>query len=303
MKNALIVITALLALSILGVVVLELVVSSHLDGGKGRVAVLAAWEVKPALTQIVERYEAETGRRVDVRFGTSRALLAQLKHSEEGDLFICASERERARAVEEALVPRWAKRPLAYLVPAMIVRHNAPMDIVYSSDLVSEQARLVIADPELDSMGRFAVELVESVRDVRHFGAQARELVIAMPPSAPEAVELVSLAKADAAIAWRVMQQWEPAFLGVKDFDPEEIPRVCRVSVGKTAFCRDVEAANDFLQYMAEPDTQAVLKKWGYITTRADAQQAAPEATIGGEPAVPARWRHDAAHESAGVDE
>jgi molybdate transport system substrate-binding protein len=303
MKNALIVVMALLVLAIVGAVLLEAVLSSHIEGGKDRLVVLAAWEIKPALAEIVADYEKQSKRRVDVRYGTSRMLLAQLKLSESGDLFICASERERDAAVEEGLVPRWPARPLAYLVPAMIVRHNAPVEIVYAADLLSAGARLVVADPELDEMGRYAAELVESIRDVRRFGEQVRALVVAMPPSAPEAVELVELGGADVAIAWRVIQQWDPAFLDVKDFDPEEICRVCRVSVGRTALCRDAAAANEFLAFLVEPDAQAILAKWGYITTRAEAQRAAPEATIGGEPSVPERWRPGAQDETGGGGE
>jgi ABC-type molybdate transport system substrate-binding protein len=130
-----------------------------------------------------------------------------------------------------------------------------------------------------------------------------RELVVAMPPSAPEAVELVELGEADVAIAWRVMQQWDPVFLDAKDFDPEEVCRVCRVSVGRTAFCHDVAAAHEFLDFVAGPDAQAILAKWGYIATRAEARRAAPEATIGGEPRVAPRWRHGAQDETGGAGE
>jgi molybdate transport system substrate-binding protein len=303
MKNALIVVAALLVLSIVGAVALEAVLSSDIEGGQGRLVVLAAWEVKPALAEIVASYEKQSKRRVDVRYGTSRTLLAQLKLSESGDLFICASERECKRALDEGLVPRWFPQPLAYLVPAMIMRPNAPVAIAYATDLLSEGARLVIADPELDEMGQYAAELVESIRDVRRFGERVRELVVAMPPSGPEAVELVELGEAEVAIAWRVMQQWDPVFLDAKDFDPEEILRVCRVSVGRTAFCRDVEAAKDFLDFLAGPDAQAILAKWRYITRRADARRAAPEATIGGEPHVPPQWRQGAQDETGGAGE
>jgi molybdate transport system substrate-binding protein len=273
--------------------------SSHLDAAKRPLVVLSAWEMKPALEEIAVRYEADTGRRVDLRFGTSRMLLAQLTLAEQGDLFICASKREQDTAVEEGLVTKWSERPLAYLVPAMIVRRDARVDIRWLSDIVSEDARLVIADPEHEPMGRVAAELVEAAG----FGKQARALVAATPPSAPEAVELVSLAKADVAIAWRVMQQWEPDFLQVVEFDPEEITRVALVTIGKTRFCRDDEAANSFVKFLAGNDAQGALQKWRYITTRADAMKAAPEATLGGEPDLPPRWRAGAQNNNPGVDE
>lgn len=301
MKAALIVVASVLVLAVAGVAVLHLVGASRLDGAKEPLVVLAAWEIKPALDQIAERYEAATGRRVDLRFGTSRALLAQLKLSEEGDLFICASERERARAVEEGLVSWWSDRPLAYLVPAMIVRHGFPIE--YLSDIVLEQATLVIPDPELEPMGRFAVEIIEAARDTRDFAEQARKLVCAMPPSTPEAVELVSLGRADVAIAWGIMQQWEPDFLDVVNLDPEEITRVGLVTIGKTQFCHNDEAASDFYRFLFGEEAQGILTKWRYITTEAEAVRAAPEAVIGGEPEVPDWRRRGKQNDFGGIDE
>lgn len=299
MKAALITVAALLVFSVLGAVVLEVVLSSHLDAAKAPLVVLSTWEMKPALEEIAARYEADTGRRVDLRFGTSRMMLAQLKLSEQGDLFICASKREQDRAVEEGLVSKWSGRPLAYLVPAMLVRRNSRVSIKWLSDIISEQARLVVADPDHEAMGRVAAELVEAAG----FGEQVRALVAATPPSAPEAVELLSLGKADVAIAWRVMQQWEPDFLRIVEFDPEEITRVGLVTIGMTRFCRDDEAANTFVQFLAGNDAQGALQKWRYVTTRADAIKAAPEAKLGGEPDVPPRWRAGAQNDNPGVDE
>jgi len=301
MKAALIVVASVLVLAVAGVAVLHLVGASRLDDAKEPLVVLAAWEIKPALEQIAERYEAATGRRVDLRFGTSRTLLAQLKLSEEGDLFICASEREQARAVEEGLVSWWSKRPLAYLVPAMLVQHGSPIE--YLSDVVSEYATLVIPDPELEPMGRFAVEIIEAVPEMGDFAGEARELVCAMPPSTPEAVELVSLGRADVVIAWGIMQQWEPDFLDVVNLDPEEITRVGLVTIGKTQFCHNDEAASDFYRFLFEEEAQGILAKWRYITTEAEAVRAAPEAVIGGEPEVPDRWRHGRQNNLGEVDE
>jgi len=301
MKAALVIVLAALVVCVIAVVVLELVATSRLDQGKEPLVVLATWEIKPALEQIAESYEAVTGQRVDLRFGTSQTLLAQLAFSEQGDFFICISERERARAVEEGLVPQWSRRPVAYLIPAMIVRHD--FEIEYLSDIVSEQMTLVIPDPEVEAMGRIAVEIIEAAGNTPEFGEEARALVLAMPPSTPEAVQMVSLGKAEVTIAWGMMQQWEPDFLKVVALDPEEITRVGVVTIGRTRFCRDEEAASNFLRFLSSETAQRLLSKWRYITTRAEAMKAAPDAAFGGEPEVPERWLGGAHDDNPGADE
>jgi molybdate transport system substrate-binding protein len=298
MKAALIIVTVLFVVTVAGVVVLEMIASSRLDTSKRPLAVAASWDVKPALEQIAQRYEAQTGRRVDVRYGTSAELLAELQLSKQGDVYICSSARERGKAVEAGVVTQWEKRPLAYLVPAIIVQRNSPVTVQYLSDLFEGGLSLVIADPEQEAMGRYAIELLEAAG----LGKAAREVVQEMAASAPAAVELVSLGKVDAAIAWRAMQQWEPAFLSVVEI-PEDVARVALVSVGTTAFCRDVEAVGDFIEFLDESEAQSILQKWHYTTRHADALKAAPDATLGGEPELPARWRAVTQQERAGAEE
>jgi molybdate transport system substrate-binding protein len=298
MKAALIVVTGLLVFAVVVVVMLELIASSRFDSSKRPLVVVASWDVKPPLEQIAERYEVQTGRRVEVRYGAPPTLLAELQLSKQGDVCICSSARERAAAVEAGLIPQWHETPLAYLVPAIITRRDLPVAVEYLSDLFEEGVSLVIADPAQEPMGRYAVELVEAAG----YGDAARDLVQAMAPSTPTAVELVSLGKVDAVIAWRAMQQWEPAFLAVVEI-PENVTRIGTVLVGTTVFCGDVGAASDFIEFLGGVDAQEILHKWQYTTRHADAMTAAPRATLGGEPEVPARWTAGAQLEGGGVEE
>lgn len=297
MKAAVIVVAGLLVLSVLGVVVLEWSLSSRLESGKRALVVLSAWEPKPALEEIATEFEQQTGRRVRLLFGTSGTMLAQLKRAEEGDLYICASARARTTAKEEGLIDAASGRLLAYLVPGIIVRRGNPLGIEYLNDIADREARLAIADPALEPMGCFAAELVEATR----LGDDLRPLVQAMTPSAPEAVQLVSLGNADVAIAWRMMQQWEPDFLEVVEI-PEDVTRIGLLTVAKTMFCRDGEAADEFLDYLQSNEARAIFAKWRYTTTREEAVKAGPDAKLGGEPELPERWRAPAQGNNSGAN-
>ena len=289
MKAALIIVVVLLVVSVAGVVAIELVLTSHLDQSRPAVVVLAAWDIKPALQEIAARYEAQTGRRIDLRLGSSREILARLKLDGTGDVFICSSEPERKRAVDEGLVAKWPTGAIAYLVPAIITRFDCPVEVTGLDSLVAEELSLVIADPEQEAMGRFAADVLERAG----LGEDARTLVAMMPADAPKVVEMVSLGKADAAIAWGAMQQWDPEFLRVVKVG-QSVTGVAAVKAAPTTRARDAAAADEFIAFLRAPEAQTVLRTWQCAVTPDEAVKAAPrvrKAELGREPDVPERWR------------
>ncbi|MBN1919498.1 MAG: substrate-binding domain-containing protein [Verrucomicrobia bacterium] len=289
MKAAVIIVAVLLVVSAAGIIVLELLVSSDYDASKEPVVVLAVWDVKPALDEIIGRYEAQTGRRVEVRFGSSRELLARLKLDGRGDVLICSSVVARARASNEGLITRWAPGALAYLVPAIITRFDCPVEVTGLDTLVAEGLSLVIADPEQEPMGRFAAHMLEEAG----LGKDARALIALTPADAPTVVELVSLGRVDAAIAWGAMQQWDPEFLRVLKVE-RSVTGVAAVRVAVTTFARDTAAADELVAVLRSAESQEVFRKWQYAATLDEAAKAAPRvsrAGLGKEPDVPERWR------------
>ncbi len=242
---------------------------------------------KPAMEEAAQVFEQKTGIRVYLNFSGSGTMLAQMKLSRSGDLYIPGSPDYMAMAEQSGVVEPESVRIISYLIPAILVPPGNPRNIRTLSDLAQPGIKVGIANPEAVSIGLYTYEILEYNNLLSEVGKN----IVTYGESYARIVSLVVLKRVDAIIGWRVSSQWQPDTIAVVYLEPEQIPRLSYITGAIAMFTEDRASSQKLLDFLVSPEGQAIFSKWGYVTTENEARKFAPKAKIGGVYQLPETYK------------
>jgi molybdate transport system substrate-binding protein len=228
---------------------------------------------------------------VDVVFGGSGFVLAQMKLAKKGDLYFPGSSDFMEKAKVEGLVLPETERVVTYLIPAINVQKGNPKGIHSLKDLTTHGIRVAIANPEQVCVGMYAVEIVEknlSLSEKRGF----RENLVNYTESCEKTANVISLKAADAVLGWRVFQYWDPERIETIYLKPAEIPRIGYIPIAISKFAHEKVLAQQFINFLLSPQGKAIFRKHDYLVELKEARRFTKSDTpVGGEYILPDEWR------------
>ena len=235
--------------------------------GKTLVVYCAAGLKKP-VEAIAEKYRAETGVQVQLQYGGTGTLLAELRVARQGDLFIAADDASLADARKFDVIREVI--PLARQHPVIAVAAGNPKGIKTLADLERDGVRLALANPEAASVGKATKAALGDA-----YAALAAHAMVTKPTVSEIANDL-KLGAVDAAIVW---DSTVNTFSGLAAVEvPELSARVENTSVAVLSFTARPQAALRFARYLAAPEKGGeVFKADGFTPVQGDKWAARPE--------------------------
>ena len=148
------------------------------------ITVSAAVSLKEALTEAAAAYEKETGLRVNLNFGASGQLLAQIRDGAPVDGFVAASTAQMKEAVRLNLVDAYGQYTLAGNRLVLIVPEDSTLELRDFRALADRKVkRVAIGQPRTVPAGEYAVQalrharVLDAVADRLVFGATVRQVL------------------------------------------------------------------------------------------------------------------------------
>ena len=229
--------------------------------------------------------------KVDITFGGSKFVLAQMKIARRGDLYFPGSSDFMEKAKRENLVYGPTEKIIAYLLPAINVPRGSPKQIKNLRDLTKPGLRVGMADPETVCVGTYAVEVIE-----KNLGGDEKERlrrnIVAMVESCEKTANSVALRSVDAVLGWEVFTKWDPPRIETVLLRPEEIPRLGYLPIAVSTFTQNRKLAEDLLAFFTSPIAQKIFQRYGYLTTAEETKKSTlAHVPIGGEYIIPAGWK------------
>jgi molybdate transport system substrate-binding protein len=227
--------------------------------------VAAAADLGPALHEIADNFQKQTGDTVRLSFGSSGNLTTQIENGAPYDLFLSADlgypERLMKENLAEASLKAYAVGAIVLWVPAessLDVEH-AGMQVLLNPTV----KRLAIANPEHAPYGRAAVaalkyyKIYEKISNRLVLGeniSQAAQFV----ESRNAQVGIIALAGALALDGkgryWRIPQDAYPAL---------------QQGAIVTAHAKNKELARKFLEFLSTPESRAIFTRYGFAAPEA----------------------------------
>lgn len=225
------------------------------------------------MEEIRREYEAESGRRVVIQYGSSQSLLSQIEVSGTGDLYLPADDSflEMARKkglIEEALV-------IATMQCGIVVPKGNPQSIHELSDLFAADVRLVQANPDAAAVAK----LTKQITTASGLWDQLDKATDAYRTTVTDVANDVLVGAADAGIVYDAVLHTYPDLQFVKV--PQLAAGVSQVSVGVISSSSQPTAALHFARYLSARDRG--LKHYqthGFKVSGGDEWQDEPELTI-----------------------
>lgn len=246
------------------------------DAGSEVITLHCAAGLSKPVQRVAEAYEKETGHRINLQFGGSGTLLSGLQVSQQGDLFLAADESYTTQGREKGLIREVL--PVATLTPVIAVKKGNPKSITGLADLVREDVRLSLGDPQAAAIGQISKaifteaglwEKVETaVQDRGVFGATVNGL----------ATDLTA-GPIDATIIWSaVADQFEKSEALPLDLGKQHTRLV---SLGVLTATKHPAAALHFARYLTAKDRGLPLfTEDGFAAVAGDVWANTPELTL-----------------------
>ena len=128
------------------------------------ITVGAAISLKDALTDIAHCYESDTAQKIDLAFGSSGQLAAQIRNGAPIDLFISASPKQIDDLAKANLIDQTTRRTIATNTLVLIAPAASTDPPKSWQDLTNPKfKRIAIGDPRTVPAGEYAAQTLESL--------------------------------------------------------------------------------------------------------------------------------------------
>jgi molybdate transport system substrate-binding protein len=242
---------------------LALLLLSSVSSAAQGISVAAASDLQFALQDVKERFEKETGNRVQLALGSSGNFFTQIQNGAPFDLFFSADieypqKLEAAGLAEPGTLYQYAEGKLVMWVPK-----NSTLDLSLGLRLLLDPRvkKIAIANPAHAPYGRAAVAalrhegIYDKVADRLVLGENISQTASFVVSGAAD-VGLVALSLA---LAPSLKDKGRYTELPANDYPPiRQAAMVLKSSKQK-------RAAEQFLAYMKTPAVINVLKRYGFL--------------------------------------
>jgi molybdenum ABC transporter molybdate-binding protein len=239
---------------------------------------MANISLRSTLTELLQKYQAETSIKVNVRFVPSRDIRLD-NPSDSVDIYILANDYTVSTTLDTAPPDPSKKHMMGYLIPCIVVPQFNPALVTSLTDLVKHDVRVGISDPGSDVLGQFAIEIL---RKNKLYDRLADRLVIAA--STQDLAERVAKKELDAAIGWTLFPTWTQGGTDVVLMASTEIPRVAAICARRSQTAVDSAQAIKLMTYLGSDRATDVFRQGGYTIAKTDIEMYATVAQIGGSP-------------------
>jgi molybdate transport system substrate-binding protein len=239
--------------------VVALLLASVLSSAQ-EITVAAASDLSFALKEIAQKYEAGTGQKVKVTFGSSGNFLNAIKNGAPYDIFLSAdvgypTQLETAGLTEPETLYEYAVGRLVLWVP-----RTSPLDPSQGLKLLTDARvkKISIANPQHAPYGRAAVAAMKSAGVYDHV-----ESKLVLGENISQAAQFVETGNADVGLLALSLAK-SPTVRGKYELiPPATYPPIRQAAVVlKRSSAKD--QAKKFLEFVKSREARAILDKYGF---------------------------------------
>jgi molybdate transport system substrate-binding protein len=272
------------------VVALTTVILCSFVFAQDSVMVFSGAAFKKPLDEISSLYEKKTATKVYVTYGAVKTIMSQVMLAKKGDVFVVPSPDIMEKMVEKEVVKKDSIKNFSYQVPVILVHKGNPKKIKGLKDLLRDDVRVAIANPETVYIGMLTAEIFD-----KHFTASEREALkkklVTYADDISKLLSYLVMNQADAIVGFDFLLGWHPDKIEVIKLNSNEIVRIGIGQIGLISYSTDSAKAKRFIDFVLSEDGLDVFKKYGYLSTDKDAfNYVGKKAPVGGTPMVSKGW-------------
>lgn len=269
MKKNLLILAAGILVIIAGIIILSYPEDKK---EKKKLMFYCAAGVRNPVLELTQKFYEDYGIKCELQYGGSNTLLSNIAVSQKGDLYLAADISYLLQAKERGLVEEIL--PIAMMKPVIAVRKGNPKKIKSVDDLLKDDVRVALGNPEAASIGKQTKKYLHKVGKWDALKKHVEENGV-FKPTVPEVANDLKLGSVDAGIIWdaTVNQYSELEMLEIPAFKNA----VKEISVGILKSSKHPTEALAVARFLNSEIAVPVFKKFGYKPITGDKWVLNPE--------------------------
>jgi molybdenum ABC transporter molybdate-binding protein len=237
------------------------------------VVVYCAAGIKLPVESAAREYEAAYGVPVQLQYGGSQTLLANIDVSGGGGLYLPADDGYLQLARDKELLDEVI--PLAQMRPVLAVPKGNPRGVRSLRDLLDRRLRIVHANPDAAAVGKLAKEALSKSGHWERF----RRRIVSDKFTVNDVANDIVVGAADAGIVWDATVRQYPGLEAVRA--PQLEKEIAHISVGVLRGTEQPSVALRFARYLgARGAGLAHFARHGFTPVEGDDWEEAPEVLL-----------------------
>ena len=239
----------------------------------GPILVYCAAGIRTTVEAVARQYEREYGLPIQLQYGGSQTLLANIEVSKRGDLYLPADESYLKLAREKGLVAEII--PMARMTAVLAVHKGNPKNIRSLSDLNRTDVKICQANLDATAIGKATRD---ALQPIGQWETIARRTVV-FKPTVNDVANDLKLGTVDAGFIWDAMLRFYPELEAVSLQALSNA--TCQIAVGILNASQQPTVALKFARYLSARDKG--LKQFevdGFITVQGDVWAEKPELVL-----------------------
>ena len=216
--------------------------------------------IRPAANDIVKAFELKHGVTVECDYDGSERLLARMKLSGIGDVYMPGDVHYVQQAADQGLVT--SHENACYFIPVVLVQKGNPKKIQSLTDLTRPGLDVGLGNPDVCAIGRKSLKIFEK-NGISHDDVQKNVRFQALTVN--DLGNHIKLGRLDAVIVWDAM-----AAYFAEDGDVVTIPAenniISTVAAGTLNSSKHPELASKLVQFIASEEGKAIFQRHNYTT-------------------------------------
>ena len=255
---------------IIGIFLFVFVVGCKTSDRQKALTLYCAAGIKSPIEELARSYTDLYGIEVNIQYGGSGTLLANVRIAKQGDLYLAADKSYIDDAKHYGLIDE--TQALAIIKPVIALKKGNPKNISGFDDFLREDVSFALGNPDAASIGRLSKKILmhESAWD------GIKEKVTVFKPTVNELLNDVHIGAVDACVAWdaTVKQYSELETVDLPLFN--EYKKNITVAVLK---CTEQAAeALRFVRFISSPEHgNKVFDRMGYTSVKGDKWEEKPQ--------------------------
>lgn len=231
--------------------------------------------MRPVFEKLAEKYESETGQKIEINSAGSGELLANIELQAEGDLYVSHDPFLDIMMDKNLAVDGWT---IGEVFPVIIVQKGNPKHIQTLNDLARKDVQLALTDYKLSTLGRMLPTIFGKAG--MNLDALTQQKNIIIHRSGSYVGNLVTMRNADAALVWKAVAALRKDTLDVIPITAQlPVPYVdavtsatgkaykltpVRVTICSLKCSKQLEQAHAFMKFVTSEKARDILEEYGF---------------------------------------
>lgn len=232
--------------------------------------VFAAAGTKAPVDAAAAAFQQKYGTKITINYGGGGEVLSNMVMAKKGDIFIAPEQRFMNSAKKQGAVAN-ATNPgiLAYMIPVIGVQKGNPLNIQSLADLGKSGVKIAIGTANTTLLG----EIVPDMLKKANLYDSVFPNIVTTVPQCGTIITYLKTKKVDAGIIWHYFNVTNPSDVDIIWIPAKYVTGIGEIQAAVTTYSTESWTAQQFINFLASADGQAIFKQNGYIIDKNEADK------------------------------